>query len=175
MKKLIFLILLLSVLSYLLLLSPRIIDAINLRLIASPENILNRFYTEQGLAVDQVVDSLILGGPKVLPLLECKILNRETPRRVYAIYALSDLGNNDSIPSLEYILQDKNEEENFRVAALLAIASINLPYAQKIAPQYLNDTTNIAKYAYKVLNPDSELRILLDKRSYWDAFFHRHD
>lgn len=170
MKKIILFILLLPVL-YLLLLSPRIIDAINLRLIASPESVLNRFYTEKDLAEDQLIDSLILGGPKVVPLLEREILKKETPRRLYAIHALSILGKNDSIPSIEHILQDKSEPEDFRAAAFRAIARIDLIYAQKIAPQYLNDTKNVVKYAREVFTAPT----WLDKRSYWDAFFHRHD
>jgi hypothetical protein len=159
---------------YLVLGCPSIFDAINLRLFSTPEQVINRFYTEQDLAPDQVIDALILAGPKMCPLLEQEILKREIPRRYFAIVALSNLGNNDSISSIEYILQDKSESENFRGTALLAIARINLPYAQKIAPQYLNDAMYISQYAKKVLEPDPELRILLDKRSYWDSFFHRH-
>lgn len=169
MKKIIFRIFLLFVL-YLLLGCPDVIDAINLRLFASPEYIINRFYTEQDLAEDQLMDSLILGGSKMVPLLEREILKKETPRRLYAISALSVLGKNDSIPIIEHILQDKSEKEDFRAAALRAVARIDLPYAQKIAPQYLNDTKNVAKYAHEVLTVPT----WLDNRSYWDALFHRH-
>ncbi len=169
MKRLIFLTLLLPAL-YLLLGCPSIIDVINLRLFASPEYILNRFYTEQDLAVDQVMDSLILAGPKMAPLLEREILKREIPRRRHAITTLGHLGNNNSLPILEHILQDKSKKEGFRADALLSIARIDLPYAQKIAPRYLNDTENVAKWARKVLtNPTG-----LYNRSYWDALFHRH-
>lgn len=151
-------------------LGPKIIDAANLRLFAYPEFVLNRFYTERDLAEDQLIDSLILAGPKVVPLLEREILNREIPRRRYAISALGHLGNNNSIPTLEHILQDKSEKEVFRADALEAIASIDLRYAQKIASEYLHDTSIVAKRAKEVLaNPTS-----LYKRSYWDALFHRH-
>lgn len=54
------------------------------------------------------------------------ILKKELPRRIYAIYALGDLGNNDSIPSIEPVLQDKSETEDIRIAAFLATASIDL-------------------------------------------------
>lgn len=155
---------------FLLLLGPNIIDAINLRLFASPEYILNRFYTEQDLATDQVTDSLILAGPKMAPLLEREIQKKEIPRRFYAIVALGHLGNNNSIPILEQLLQDKGEKEGFRGEALLAIASIDLPYAQKIAPQYFNDMRYVAKCAHEVITDPT----LLYKRSYWDALFHRH-
>ncbi|WP_094603337.1 hypothetical protein SPSIL_027700 [Sporomusa silvacetica DSM 10669] len=169
MKRLILLTLLLPAL-YLLLGCPSIFDAINLRLFASPEYILNRFYTEQDLAVDQVMDSLILAGPKMAPLLEREILKREIPRRRHAITALGHLGNNNSFPILEHILQDKGEKEVFRADALLSIARIDLPYAQKIAPQYLNDTSFVAKCAHEVITDPTSLY----KRSYWDALFHRH-
>ena len=169
MKKIFFLILLLLAL-YLLLGCPSIVDAINLRLFASPEHILNRFYTEEDLAVDQVMDSLILAGPKMTPLLEREIQKREIQRRRHAITALGHLGNNNSIPILEQLLQDKGEKESFRAAALLAIASIDLSYAQKIAPQYLNDSRYVAECAYEVITDPTSLY----KRSYWDALFHRH-
>lgn len=169
MKKISILVILLFVL-YLSLGCPSIFDAIKLRLFADPEHIINRFYTERDLAEDQLIDSLILAGPKVVPLLECEILNKEIPRRLYAISALGHLGNNNSIPILEHILQDKSEKEAFRASALEAIASIDLRYAQKIASEYLHDTSIVAKRAKEVLaNPTS-----LYKRSYWDALFHRH-
>lgn len=155
----------------LLFLGPSIIDAINLRLFAAPEYVLNRFYTEQDLAVDQVMDSLILAGPKMAPLLEREILKREIPRRRHAITALGHLGNDNSLPILEHILQDKGEKkEVFRADALLSIARIDLPYAQKIAPEYLNDTSFVAECAREILTDSTSLY----KRSYWDALFHRH-
>lgn len=171
MKKLTFLILLLPV-SCLLLLGPDIIDALHLRLFASPEYILNRFYTERDLAEDQLVDSLLLGGAKMTPSLEREILKKEIPRRLYAIYALGILGNIHSLPALEYIFQDKSENTYFRVAALRAMARIDLTYAQKIAAQYLDADAggNLEKYAREVLTYSTKP----DNRSYSDAFFHRH-
>ena len=168
MKKIFFFILLLSALDWLL--GYLIFDAVNLRLFAAPEYILNRFYTEQDLAEDQLKDSLILAGPKMAPLLEREIQKKEIPRRLYAITALGHLGNNNSIPILEQLLQDKGENEGFRAAALLAIASIDLPYAQKIAPKYLNDMRYVTKCAHEVITDPTSLY----KRSYWDALFHRH-
>ena len=169
MKKILTLVCLLFVV-YFLLGCPSIFDAINLRLFAAPEHIINQFYTEKDLVEDQLIDSLILAGPQMVPLLEREILKKEVPRRLYAISALGHLGNNKSIPILEHILQDKSEIELFRAVALGAIASINLTYAQKIAPEYLNDTSIVAKRANTILTDPPSLY----KRTYWDALFHRH-
>lgn len=152
-------------------LAPNIIDATNLRIFAAPEYVLNRFYTERDLAEDQLTDALILAGPKMVPLLELEISKREIPRRRYAISALGILGDNDSIPILEHILQDKSEKEEFRGDALLAIAKIDLSYAKTIAPNYLNDMSFVSTCANKVLTGDP---VWLEKRSYWDALYHRH-
>lgn len=168
-KKIIVLILLLPV-AFLSFLGPNVIDAINLRLFASPEYILNRFYTEQNLFEDQLEDSLILAGSKMAPLLEREILKKEIQRRRYAIGALGFIGNNNSVQILEHILQDKSEIEYFRGDALEAIAGIDLPYAQKIAPQYINDMGYVADRAHEILTDPTSLY----KRSYWDALFHRH-
>ncbi|MBP2656953.1 MAG: hypothetical protein H6Q73_4522 [Firmicutes bacterium] len=166
MKKIIFRIFLLLVLYFV---GPNIIDAINLRFFASPEDTLNRFYTEHDLAEDQLKDSLILAGTKMVPLLEREILKKDIPRRRYAIGTLGYLGNENSLVVLEHIFHDESEEAYFRGDALLAIASIDLLYAQKIASQHLNDM-NIAKYAREVLTTTTRL----DQRSYCDALFHRH-
>ncbi len=151
-------------------LSPNIIDAINLKLFVAPEHIINRFYTEKELAEDQLIDSLILAGSKMVPLLEQEILKKEIPRRRYAISALGHLGNNKSSTILEHILQDKSEKEVFRADALEAIAGINLTYAQKIAPAYLNDTSFVANRAREILTNSTSLY----KRTYWEALLHRH-
>jgi HEAT repeat protein len=108
----------------------------------------------------------------MVPILEHEISKREIPRRRYAIGALGILGNKDSIPILEHILQDKSEKEYFRGDALLAIAKIDLSYAQKNASNYLNDMRIVSTCANKVLTGNLGW---LDKRSYWDAFYHRHD
>lgn len=169
MKKIVFFVFLLLAF-YLLLGCPSIFDAINLKLFAAPEHIINRFYTEKDLAEDQLIDSLILAGSKMVPLLEQEILKKEIPRRRYAISALGHLGNNKSITILEHILQDKSEKEVFRADALEAIAGINLTYAQKIAPAYLNDTSFVANRAREILTNSTSLY----KRTYWEALLHRH-
>lgn len=150
---------------------PRWIDAVQLKFFASPEEVLNRFYTEKDLAEDQLQDSLIMAGPKMAPLLEQEILKKDIPRRRYAIGALSNIGDHGSIPALEQILQDKSEMEYFRVDALESIALIDLSYAQSIAPQYQKDTAHVARCANIVLTAPERLY----QRSHEEAFWHRHD
>jgi hypothetical protein len=152
---------------YLLLLVPNMLDAIHLRFVVSPEYVLNRFYTEKDLG-----DSLILAGSRMVPLLEKEVLNKRIPRRLYAIGALGMMANKNSIPIFEQILQDKTEITDFRASALRAVASIDLTTAQQLAFQYLNDKDEYVGYtAQRILASDLAY---LEKRSYWDAFTHRH-
>lgn len=170
MKRILFRILVLFVL-YVALGCPDVIDAVHLRFFASPENVLHKFYTERDLVEDQLMDSLILAGSKMVPTLEREIPKKDMHKRRYAIGALGNMGNRASIPVLEDILQNKNECEYFRVDALEAIANIDLPYAQSIAPQYQKDTSAVAQCANAVLTASNRFYL----RSYEDALFHRHD
>lgn len=156
---------------YLLFLVPNILDAINLRIFASPEVVLNRFYTEQDLGEDQISDSLILAGFRMVPLLEKEVLKKDIPRRLYAIQALGMITNRNSIPVLEQILKDKTEIASFRASALRAVAVIDINIAQQLALQYLNDDEYVRYTAQRILASDP---IYFEKRSYWDAFTHRH-
>lgn len=170
MKKIFFRICMLFVL-YVALGCPDVIDAVHLRFFASPETVLHKFYTERDLVEDQLMDSLILAGTKMIPALEREIPKENMHKRRYAIGALGNMGNRDSIPVLEDILQNKNEREYIRVDAFEAIANIDLPYAQSIAPQYQKDTSDVAQCAHAVLTASNRFY----QRSYEDALFHRHD
>jgi len=157
---------------FLLLYALWVIDFVQLRFISTPEQVLTRYYTEKDLAEDQLIDSLILGGSKMVPILEKEILKKDIVRRRYAILALGNIGDKNSIPVLEQILQDRDEKEYYRGDALVAIALIDLSTAQKIAPQYLSETGSLSKRARDTLSPTP---FFWAKRPYWDAFFRVHD
>jgi len=148
------------------------IDFVQFRFISTPEQVLTRYYTDRDVAEDQTLDPLILGGSRMVPLLEKEILKKEIVKRRYGtIIALGHIGNKNSIPVLEQILQDREEKEAFREGSLIAIALIDLPTARKIAPQYLSEAGRVSQIAKEVLTQNP----YLGKRSYWDAFFRVHD
>lgn len=151
------------------------VDAFTLRFITPPEEVLQRFYTEQDLAEDELKDVLILAGAKMVPLLEREIGNKAIKRRAYAIGALGLIGTDQSIPVLKQILEDKNENEGYRGAALVAIARIDIDYGKKIARKYEDENNSVARRAGEILRGDLDPGGNRDyRRTYWEAFRHAH-
>ena len=138
----------------------------------SPEKAFNKFLSSTDLAEDQLKDPLILAGNKVVPIVLQNIENKDMPRRRYAIAFLGDIGSTDAIPALKQILSNKSETDFFRGDALQAIAMIDLNRGKTLAQKYSQGDSYLSMIAKEVLSEDNEV---LKRRSYWDAFFSRHD
>lgn len=102
----------------------------------SPEEAVRRFhFPSEMIAEDQLMDPLILGGKKVVPLLLKEIQDRNMQRRRYGIAALGHLGDPSAIPILEHIFKDPSEIDYFRCDALEAIALLDLNTARGLAKE----------------------------------------
>jgi hypothetical protein len=93
---------------------------------ASPEVALARFVSASpyDVAEDQLMDPLILAGPKVVPLLAKSISNRQMVHRRYAVMALGHLGDQAALPALTKIVVDVTDEGYVRCDALQAVGLI---------------------------------------------------
>ena len=131
----------------------------------SPEETLKRFYSEE-MAEDQLVDSLILGGKEIAPLLIEKIKDKNMRQRRYAIAALGHLGDLSAVPALEGILKDTSEIDYFQCDALEAIALLDSHAALVLAKEHSASSVScLAEFsasliAGKVSNRRTYLRAL---------------
>lgn len=93
---------------------------------ATPEVALARFVTANPyeVAEDQLMDPLILAGPKVVPLLSKSISNRQMVHRRYAVIALGHIGDQAALPALAKIVIDVTDEGDVRCDALQAVGLI---------------------------------------------------
>ncbi len=107
----------------------------------SPEESLLKFYAAQG-AEDQLMDPLIVGGAKVVPLILKDINDKNMPLRRYAIGALGNIGDASAIATLESLLKDQSEVDYIQCDALEAIALINPDRGRVIATAYSRSSTS---------------------------------
>lgn len=98
----------------------------------SPTLALKAFY-EREVAEDQIMDPLILAGPKVIPLLEKEVVNPAMPNRRYAIGALGNLGSKAALSTLEKLVATKSEVPYIRCDALTAIGMIDTEEGLRMA------------------------------------------
>lgn len=102
----------------------------------SPEDAVRQFYDTTGKMEDQIMDPLILAGPKVVPLLNHDVQSKDMPGRRYAILALGHIGDRRALATLKKILDDPNEVPLLQGDALEAIALIDSAAGQDEARRY---------------------------------------
>lgn len=98
----------------------------------SPTLALKTFY-EREVAEDQIMDPLILAGPKIIPLLQKEVVNPDMPNRRYAIGALGNLRSKATLSTLEKLVATKSEAAYIRCDALTAIGMIDPEEGLRIA------------------------------------------
>ena len=138
----------------------------------SPQKAYERFCYSADLAEDQLMDPLILAGDKVAPLVIDGIKNPDMPRRRYAIQFLGNASSKESLPVLRSILANEQEPETVRADALLAIVAIQGEEGAGVAKEYAGASGFLAETSRGIL---SGHQTLPEKRTYWDAFWGRHD
>ena len=136
---------------------------------SSPEEALNNFYSGE-LAEGELVDSLILGGKKIVPLLLEKIRDKDMLQRRYAIAALGHLDDTSAVPVLESILEDVSEMDHFRCDALEAIAILNTSAGRAFA----KDNVDSSISCIRELSQSIAAGNLPNRRSYLQIFFGWH-
>lgn len=140
------------------------------RIPSSPEQALSMFYQSAG-PEDELMDSLILSGNSVVPLLLQEVQKKEKPRRRYIIGALGNIGDHSAIDTLTSLLKDSSEQDIFRCDALEAITLIDSNIGFNLARQYKDDPVRcLAEKSRSLLSG-----VPLERRSYGDALFGRHD
>lgn len=137
----------------------------------NPEDTIKDFYEAHERAEDQLIDPLILNGPRVVPLVLQDLPDKDMPLRRYAIGFLGNGKYEEALPILEQILSDDSEKFYFRADALIAIFSISPDRARELAPGHKNGEDLLGKYAIKIIKGENPIYWT---RSYWDAFQHRH-
>ncbi len=133
---------------------------------SSPEEALNNFYSGE-LAEGELVDSLILGGKRIVPLLLEKIRDKNMPQRRYAISALGHLDDTSAVPVLESILKDVSEMDYFRCDALEAITILNPSAGRAFARDNLDSSIGCIRELSRAIASGN----LPSRRSYLQIFF----
>jgi hypothetical protein len=144
---------------------------------STPEEALQKFYKNMG-AEDQLMDPLILGGKKVVPLVLNDIKNKNMERRRYAIGALGNIKDETAIPFLKIILEDKTEESYFRCDALNSIALINFSEGKNLAKNHQNSSVKcLSEISHEVINTEQQKweEENYMRRTYQQALSGRHD
>lgn len=113
-------------------------------------------------AEDQLMDPLIRGGRGVVAQLMKEVVNKDMPRRRYAILALGNIGDPTAIETLNLIALDPSEVEYVRCDALVAIALIDESQARTLAERTFPSGAECMKKTASV------------RRSYWAALLGLH-
>jgi len=136
-----------------------------------PQGALRDFYAGEDLGDEQSCDSLILAGPRVVPLVIADLPKKGTPRRLYAIRFLGNGRYSRALPVLEQLLADDEEDVAFRVEAFRAIYQISPDRARQLAPVYGYSRDQLARVAADIAaNRDPGCWT----RTYWQALRHEH-
>lgn len=136
----------------------------------APEQILQRFYSEAA-AEDMLMDPLILGGKKVVPLVIREIQRRDMPRRRYAIGFLGNGDYDEAIPMLEEIVKDNAEQDYVRGDALRAIYQIDASLGSNRAELYVKRQDHLGEMARHIMMASF---VATDRRSYVQALLGKH-
>ncbi len=142
----------------------------------SIDEAFSEFYNAD-VAEDQLMDPLILAGPKVVPILIEKIKDKDMYRRRYAIGAIGNLGYRSAIPTLKNLLEDPSEEDYYRCDALNLISMIDIVKGRQLAIQYRDEKNNcLASLGVAILSEDSDTwrRSNYMRRSYYQALLGKH-
>lgn len=134
---------------------------------ATPESVLKDFSTNAS-AEDMMMDPLILGGRKVVPIVIMEVPRREMPRRRYAIGFLGNGGYVEAIQTLTSILADENDDVYVRSDALKAIFQISPSDGLALAQRYSFRQDSLGNMARQVID---RTQVVTEKRSYLDALF----
>jgi len=93
----------------------------------NPQKALDDFMYSDDRAESQSMDSLILTGGRIVPLITKEIKSKNMPRRRYAISFLGNGSYAEALPALEEILNDPTEVQYIRHDAAVAISMIKNP------------------------------------------------
>ncbi len=139
----------------------------------SPQRALQRFYDGEGVTgEDETMDSLILAGDKVVPLVVREIKDKKMAKRRYAIGFLGNGSYKQALPALASILRDETEIDYFRGDALQSIHLIDASQGREYARTYKQRSDYLGKIAREIIAGSFMLGW---RRSYQDALTHRHD
>ena len=136
-----------------------------------PASALAEFYVHDG-AEDQLMDPLILAGDKVVPLVIERVKDKDMPRRRYAIAFLGNGSYRQALPVLQQILQDSTEADYYRGDALQSIYQIDPRLGTTYAQNYQTGIDYVGSIAKGIIAGDRSLK---KRRSYWEAWWARHD
>lgn len=104
----------------------------------SAEDAMRRFYDTSDKAEAELMDPLILAGPKVVPVLSHEVQSKNMPGRRYAVLALGHIGDRRAYETLKTMLDDSNEVPYIRRDALDAIALIDPAAGREEAKRHRN-------------------------------------
>lgn len=96
------------------------------------------FYDENQAEGD-MMDPLVVAGPKMIPEILEAISHKDMQRRRYAIGALGNLGDERPVEPLEAIVEDEKEEDYFRSDALESIYKLDAGRAKKLAEKFAKE------------------------------------
>lgn len=114
---------------------------------------MRRFYDTRDKAEADLMDPLILAGPKVVPRLSQEVRSKDMPARRYAIGALGHIGDRRAYATLKAILEDSSEVFYIRRDALVAMALIDPAAGREEAKRYRDShVPDLAQASAEVLS-----------------------
>lgn len=135
----------------------------------TPEEILDRFYSSAS-PEELLMDPLILGGKKVVPLVLVKVKLPDMPFRRYAIEFLGNGEYPEAVPVLDAILKDEREIDYIRGDSLVALYRIDQTLGIETAKTFADRQDYLGRMSQDVLAKSLRLAI---RRSYFDAVLGR--
>lgn len=117
----------------------------------SPGSALHDFMEGEGRFEDQLADPLVLGGPRVRPLVLASVSDREMKRRRYALSYLGCAGYAPARATLRRIVGDEKEFDYFRADALEALWRLDPGEGKALALDYRSREDFLAKTAEQLL------------------------
>lgn len=140
---------------------------ISYRYLYSAQHVMTQFQRYSGPESSQC-DVLLAAGPRMATSLNEAALDRNFPKRRYAIYALGALGDEASLAVLTRLAQDSREDSLVRADSLLAIEQLSKSRARECARGLQAELDpNIQSATAKILSgqPLTDLEL---HRSVWD-------
>lgn len=134
-----------------------------------PGQVLEEFYS-YAAPEEELMDPLILGGKRIVPIVISKIASPDMPRRRYAIGFLGNGGYVEAIPVLRNIFEDEREKDYVRADALKGIYQIDPQLGLQYAKSYASRTDRLGNMSQWILRERSSMA---SRRSYLDALLGR--
>jgi HEAT repeat protein len=136
-----------------------------------PDAAFADFMNATGRAEDQLVDPLVLAGPRVRPVVLTALQNPEFRLRRYAIEYLGCARYEPATSTLQGLLSDELQQDYLRADALTALWLMDAINRMHLARQYASRQDSLGSTARGLIDASTQPSC----RSWIAAFLHRHN